>query len=256
MGVVNKKTVLLKVPEIIQSASRSPPGLARDPAKFCIAPHIFLPNMFKKQDGMLAFWGALFEYFFHLRVHFLSTFWSLEALWGSYGLISGIKKWLGAPNMPQDCPKRRHPGNKLTLLETCWAHFLIVFAFFCVNRGVLKWARFWSQKLVWAPNMPQDCSKRRFPRFEVTFLEICWSICFFVFLYFLSRKRAYEICFFCSSIFGLPERSTGWAHMQSVHASAVQTHFFSSARFLKNSLLMFSFWGVFGATFPQHCNFE
>ena len=86
--------------------------------------------MFKKQDGMLAFFGALFEYFFHLQGRFLSNFRPLEALWGSYGLIFGVKKWLGAPNMPQDCPKRRHPGNKLTLLETCWVPFFTFFSFF------------------------------------------------------------------------------------------------------------------------------
>ena len=85
--------------------------------------------MFKKQDGMLAFFGQLFESFFHLRGHFLSNFRLLEALWESYGLIFGVKKWLGAPNMPQDCPKRRHHLFEGTLLETFWVPFFTFFAF-------------------------------------------------------------------------------------------------------------------------------
>ena len=73
--------------------------------------------MFKKQDGMPAFFGQLFESFLHLRGHFLSNFRLLEALWESYGLIFVVKKWLGAPNMPQDCPKRRLPRNPLSFLD-------------------------------------------------------------------------------------------------------------------------------------------
>ncbi len=41
---------------------------------------------------------------------------------------------------------------------------------------------------------------------------------------------------------GRPERSTGWAHMQSVHAGAVQTHFSDFALFLKNSFQKTSVW--------------
>ena len=82
--------VFSEIQASIQSASHSPPGLAS--SKFCTVPHIFLPKMFKKQDGMLAFFGALFEYFFHLRGRFLSNFRPLEAFWGSYGLIFVVKK--------------------------------------------------------------------------------------------------------------------------------------------------------------------
>ena len=163
-------------PRFQRFAQSAGPGFRS--SKFCTVPHIFLPKMFKKQDGMQAFFGALFESFFHLRGHFLSNFRPLEALWGSYGLIFGVKKWLGAPNMPQDCPKRRHP------------------------------------------------------RFAVTFLKTLWSI-FFVCFVFPSKKSGYEICNFFLRFLGRPERSTGWAHMQSVHAGAVQTHFFSFTFFLK-----------------------
>ena len=79
---------------------------------------------------MLAFFGQLFESFFHLRGHFLSNFRPLEALWGSYGLIFEVKKWFGAPNVPQDCAKMRFPRFGVTFLETFWDHFLVFFAFF------------------------------------------------------------------------------------------------------------------------------
>ena len=54
---------------------------------------------------------------------------------------------------------------------------------------------------------------------------------------------------------GRPELSTGRAHMQSVHAGAVQTHFFSFALFLKNSSLGSSFWVHLESHFPQKSQF-
>ena len=56
---------------------------------------------------------------------------------------------------------------------------------------------------------------------------------------------------FCSQftflrILNPPERSTGWAHMHSVHAGAVQTHFFISALFSENTFQKTSFWFRFG----------
>ena len=129
---------------------------------------------------MLAFFGQLFESFFHLRGNFLSNFRLLEALWESYGLIFVVKKWLGAPNMPQDCPKRRHHLFKGTLCGDILGTFFHMFCIFCLKRGVLKYV--------------------------------------LLFLRFLGR----------------PEPSTGWAHMQSVHAGAVQTHFSVFAFSLKN----------------------
>ena len=50
----------------IQSASRSPPGLAADHAKFYTTPYMFLRKMLNTEDGMLSFLGALLESFSHL----------------------------------------------------------------------------------------------------------------------------------------------------------------------------------------------
>ena len=150
---------------------------------------------------MLAFFGQLFEYFFHLRGHFLSNFRLLESPWESYGLTFGVKKWLGAPNMPQDCPKRRHHVFGVTFLETFWDLFFDIVCIFCKKRWVLTYVPF--------------------------------------FLRFLGR----------------PERSTGWAHMQSVHAGAVQTHFCVFAFFLKNSFQRFSRCVQFGSHVPQQLQF-
>ena len=149
---------------------------------------------------MLAFFGALFESFSHLWGYFLSNFRSLEALWGSYGLIFGVQKWLGAPNMPQDCPKRHHHVFGVTLLETFWDLF-------------------------------------------------------FDFLHFLLKKRGSEICPFFLQFLGRPERSTGSAHMQSVHAGAVQTHFFIFTLFLKSSSQHISYWVYFGGNFHNKSQF-
>ena len=48
-----------------------------------------------------------------------------------------------------------------------------------------------------------------------------------------------------------PERSTGWVHMHSVHAGAVQTHFSVLALLLKNSFQKTVFWFRFGVTWPS-----
>ena len=54
---------------------------------------------------------------------------------------------------------------------------------------------------------------------------------------------------------GRPGRSMGWAHMQSAHACAVETHFFVFAFVLKNRLHMTSFWLHFGTVFCQQSQF-
>ena len=163
-------------------------------SKICTVPIIFLPNMLKKQNGMLAFWGALFESFFHLRGIFLSNFRPLEALWGSYGLIFGVKKWFGHQTCPKIAPRSVFPVSG----SPFWRSFGVIFSYF---------------------------------------------------LYFSPKKKASEICSFFSSIFGSPELSTGRAHMQSVHAGAVQTHFFSFALFLKSSSQQTSCRVHFGGNF-------
>ena len=50
---------------------------------------------------------------------------------------------------------------------------------------------------------------------------------------------------------GRPGRSMGWAHMQSVRAGAVETHFCVFACFLKNGFQKTSFWGPFWEPFSS-----
>ena len=76
----------------------------------------------------------------------------------------------------------------------------------------------------------------------------------FCILFCLKRGLLKYVSFFLRFL-GRPELSTGRAHMQSVHAGAVQTHFFSFTLFLKNSYLGFSFWVHFGSHFPQKSQF-
>ena len=54
---------------------------------------------------------------------------------------------------------------------------------------------------------------------------------------------------------GRPGRSMGWAHMQSVRAGAVETHFFVFALFLKNRFQKTSFWIHFGDIFHPKLHF-
>ena len=51
--------------------------------------------------------------------------------------------------------------------------------------------------------------------------------------------------------FGHPERSKGWARMQSVHAGAVETHFFIFAYVLENSSQQTCFGVHFGWSFRR-----
>ena len=149
---------------------------------------------------MLAFFGALFESFFHLRGIFLSNFRPLEALWGSYGRIFGVKKWFGHQTCPKIAPRSVSPfrGHLFgDLLE-------YVFRIFCIFR---------------------------------------------------LKRRLLKYVPFVLRFLGRPELSTGPAHMQSVQAGAVQTHFFSFAFFLKNSSLGSSFWVDFGSQFHQQLQF-
>jgi len=65
--------------------------------------------------------------------------------------------------------------------------------------------------------------------------------------YVLPQKKTSEIDSFFLRFLGRPERFTGWAHMQSVHACAVQTHFSVFACFLKNRLPRTMCWLHFGS---------
>ena len=78
---------------------------------------------------------------------------------------------------------------------------------------------------------------------------------FSIFCIFCQKRGVLKYVAFFLRFLGRPERSTGWAHMQSVHAGAVQTHFFSFTFFLKNSYLGFSFWFHFGSNFPPNLQF-
>ena len=75
------------------------------------------------------------------------------------------------------------------------------------------------------------------------------ELCFRTFSYFFGKNSGSEICPFFRRFLGRPERSTGWAHMQSVHACAVQTHFSIFALLPKNSFQKRSRWVHFGSIF-------
>ena len=95
----------------------------------------FSPKVFKKQDAMLAFWGALFEQFFLHLGSFFEYFFVPGGTLGSNGFIFGVKKWLGAPNLPQDWPKRRFPRFGVTFLETFWGQFFVLLIFLVKKEG-------------------------------------------------------------------------------------------------------------------------
>ena len=82
------------------------------------------------------------------------------------------------------------------------------------------------------------------------------ELCFRTFSYFFGKNSGSEICPFFLRFLGRPERSTGWAHMQSVHACAVQTHFSIFALLPKNSFQKRSRWVHFGSIFLKNCDFE
>ena len=114
----------------IQSASRSPPGLASDHQKSVLCLSFSYQKYLKNKTECWPFLEHFSSHFSYLWGHFLSNFRPLGALWGRYGLIFGVRKWLGAPNMPQDCPKGRQHQNTVTFLETFWGPFFVFFLFF------------------------------------------------------------------------------------------------------------------------------
>ena len=68
------------------------------------------------------------------------------------------------------------------------------------------------------------------------------------------QKRVYlKYVVFCSSILGRLEGSRGWAHMQSVHACAAQTHFSVFVFLLKKSFLKSVHWVRFGVIIRVKC---
>merc|ERR1711924_401743 len=63
----------------------------------------------------------------------------------------------------------------------------------------------------------------------------------------------YDPFFLC--FFGRPERSKGWANMQSVHAGAVQTHFSIFTLSLKSRSQITSCWVPFWRQFSSKIEF-
>ena len=95
-------------------------------SKFCTVPHIFLPKMFKKQDGMLAFFGAFFESFFHLRGYFEAFFGPWGHSWGTMGSFLRSKNGLGHQTYPKTAPR----GATLVSVSPFLGHFGGIFSYF------------------------------------------------------------------------------------------------------------------------------
>ena len=98
-----------------------------------------------------------------------------------------------------------------------------------------------------APRLLQEA----FPPFRTHLFGDLLGYFFCIFCIFCLKRGVLKYVSFFLRFLGRPELSTGWAHMQSVHAGAVQTHFFSFAFFLENSFLGFSLWVHFGSMFFQ-----
>ena len=107
-GIKNLRSLRFSY-QIIQSASRSPPGLASDPQNSVLRLTFSYQKCLKNKTECWPFFGALFESCFYLRGNFLSIFRPLEALWGSYGLIFGVKNCFGHQTCPKIAPRRVFP---------------------------------------------------------------------------------------------------------------------------------------------------
>ena len=128
-------------------------------------------------------------------------------------------------------------GSFFALLGSFLRHFLVPGS----TLGAL-WAHFLNQKSAWGSKGAPRGATPEIPSafwrpFGALFLNI---VAFFV------KNRGSEIGCFFLQFFGHPERSKGWAHMQSVHAGAVQTHFFMFTLFLKSRSQKTSFGVHFG----------
>ena len=76
------------------------------------------------------------------------------------------------------------------------------------------------------------------------------------FLFLSAKKSGSEIGDFFLQFVGHPQRSKGWAHMQSVRAGAAQTQFFIFARFQKIAPTGPHVGSILEAIFVETCNFE
>ena len=102
-----------------------------------------------------------------------------------------------------------------------------------------------------APKVPQEAPPQKFPN---PFGHL-GAIIFIHFRVFYVKKCVLETCCVFSRILGRIERSWGWAHMQSVHACAVQTHFSVFDLVLKKGSLKSVIWVNLAVIFHHKCDF-
>ena len=79
----------------------------------------------------------------------------------------------------------------------------------------------------------QRCPKRHHHQNKLPHLGSFWRHGFIHFRFSMHIDTYLKHVSFFLRCLGRPGRFMGWAHMQSVHACAVQTHFFVSSFFLK-----------------------
>ena len=103
----------------IVSASRSPPGLCSN-----LRSSVRVPNEYTFRVTFRIIFGPFGIIF--------------EACLGPWGHFGGAVGSLFASKISlglQRCPKGRHPGNKVTLLDTFWSSFFQYFNFFAQKSG-------------------------------------------------------------------------------------------------------------------------
>ena len=83
---------------------------------------------------------------------------------------------------------------------------------------------FWVKKGLRTPKVRQERPKGLTPEIKSPFWNHFGTMCSHMFAI-APLKNTSKIDSFFLRFAGRPERFTGWAHMQSVHACAVQTHF-------------------------------
>ena len=124
--------------ELIVSASRSPPGLCSN-----LRSSVTVPT----------------EYTFRVTFRIICGHFGIifEACLGPWGHFGGAVGSLFASKISlglQRCPKRRHPGNKLTLLETFWGFFFSHFFIFSAKKSGSEIGDFFSS-ICWSPSALQ-----------------------------------------------------------------------------------------------------
>ena len=137
-------------------------------------------------------------------------------------------------------------GSFLALLGSFLKHFSVPGS----TLGAL-WAHFLNQKSAWgSKGAPRGAT----PEINSPFWRPFGALFLNIFVFLLKRAVLKLVAFFLP-FFDHPERSMGWAHMQSVRAGAVQTHFSIFTLFLKNGSPQTSFWVDFGDNFHQKSEF-